>query len=88
MFLLQKGGGSSGGSGSGSGDSGSGSGSGNGSTPGPHDEVDFSQCFEDTAILYGVCLVVWVLGGLQFIFASYHRRKIPINLPHIAKLVS
>ena len=82
MYLLQTGG-SSGGN-----DSGSGSDSGNGNTPGLHDEEDFSQCFEDTAILYGVCLVAWVLGGLQFIFASHSQRKLPINPLHIAKLVS
>ena len=31
-----------------------------------HDEVDFSLCFEDTAILYGICTVFWVLAGLSF----------------------
>ena len=31
-----------------------------------HDEVDFSLCFEDTAILYGICTVFWVLAGFSF----------------------
>lgn len=68
----------------GSGNSGSGSGSSNGS----HDEVDFSLCFEDTAILYGVCLVAWILAGFQFVCAPYHRKNLPFSLLHIAKIVS
>ena len=31
-----------------------------------HDEVDFSLCFEDTAILYGICTVFWVLAEFSF----------------------
>ena len=68
---------------------GSGSGSGSSSSSANlHDEVDFSQCFEDTAILYGVCLVAWVLGGLTFLCAPYHRKSLRISSLHLAKLVS
>ena len=77
---------SSGGSG-GSGAGYNGSGSGSGSSSGCHDEVDFTLCFEDTAVLYGVCLVAWVLGGLAFLCAPYHRKRLRISYLHLAKIV-
>lgn len=65
-----------------------GSSSNNSSNNGTSDVVDFTLCFEDTAILYGVCMVVWILAGFSFICASYHRRGIRISLLHLAKIVS
>ena len=31
-----------------------------------HDEVDLSQCFQDTAVLYYICVMLWVLAALRF----------------------
>ena len=32
-----------------------------------HGSLDFTPCFEDTAILYVVCVVFWVLAGFSFL---------------------
>ena len=53
-----------------------------------HDVVDFPLCFTDTAILYAVCVVMWVLAGVEFCFPPHIRPKIPINPLNISKLVS
>ena len=44
-----------------------------------HDEVDFSLCFEDTAIFYGICTTFWVLAGFSF-FRGNQGLKPPLNL--------
>ena len=33
-----------------------------------YDEVDLSLCFEDTAILYAICIIFWLLAALWFVF--------------------
>ena len=53
-----------------------------------HDEVDFSLCFEDTAILYGICLTFWVLSGLSFFRGNGLRPKLDFGIQHALKLVS
>ena len=58
----------------------------NGSTS-CHDEVDFSLCFEDTAILYGICLTFWVLAGLSFFRGNGLRPKLDFGPLHASKLV-
>ena len=58
------------------------------SSNGSHDEVDFSLCFEDTAILYGVCLVVWILAAFVAVCAPYQRKSLPLSLLHLGKIVS
>ena len=52
-----------------------------------HDEVDFSLCFEDTAILYGICVTFWVLSGLSFCRGNGLRPKLDFGLLHASKLV-
>lgn len=37
-----------------------------------HDEVDLSLCFEDTAILYGISVLLWLLAVAEF---SYSKRR-------------
>ena len=53
-----------------------------------HDEVDFSLCFEDTAILYGICLVFWVLAGFSFCRGNGLKPRLDFGPLHIIKLVS
>ena len=52
-----------------------------------HDEADFSLCFEDTAILYGICLTFWVLAGLSFFRGNGLRPKLDFGPLHASKLV-
>ena len=40
-----------------------------------HDEVDLSLCFEDTAILYGICAAFMILAGFYFFFGNNHQRN-------------
>lgn len=44
-----------------------------------HDEVDFSLCFEDTAILYSICAIFWLLAGLELLFLKSARPRISFN---------
>ncbi|XP_065898603.1 multidrug resistance-associated protein 1-like isoform X2 [Dysidea avara] len=37
-----------------------------------HDEVDLAQCFQDTAVLYSICVIFWVLAALRFVFLTRH----------------
>ena len=53
-----------------------------------HDSVDLPICFTDTAILYGVCVLMWLLAGVEFIFRRHQYPRIPWNLVNISKLVS
>ena len=52
-----------------------------------HDEVDFSLCFEDTAILYGICITFWFLAGLSFFRGNGLRPKLDFGPLHASKLV-
>jgi len=53
-----------------------------------HDEVDFSLCFEDTAILYSILLFLWIAAGV-LILGSYsgYKTEIKFNFLHCLKLV-
>ena len=53
-----------------------------------HDHVDLSLCFEDTAILYGICALFWILAGFKFLCGNNVKPSIRFNLLHMAKLVS
>lgn len=54
-----------------------------------HDYVDFSLCFEDTAMLYGALLLCWVVAGLMFLFGrNNYQLSLPFSLIHATKLVS
>ena len=52
-----------------------------------HDEVDFSLCFEDTAILYGICTVFWVLAGFSFCRGNGLKPRLDFGVLHGSKLV-
>ena len=52
-----------------------------------HDEVDFSLCFEDAAILYGICAIFWVLAGLSFFRGNGLRPRLDFGVLHASKLV-
>ena len=52
-----------------------------------HDEVDFSLCFEDTAILYGICTTFWVLSGFSFFRGNGLKPGLDFGLLHVSKLV-
>ena len=48
-----------------------------------HDEVDLSQCFQDTAVLYSICVVLWVLAALRFFF---YTRRPPLSFTWLSFL--
>ena len=52
-----------------------------------HDEVDFSLCFEDTAILYGICATFWLLSGFSFFRGNGLKPRLDLGLLHASKLV-
>ena len=52
-----------------------------------HDEVDFSLCFEDTAILFGICVIFWVLAGLTFCHGFGIKPSLDFGPLHAIKLV-
>ena len=54
---------------------------------GCHDSVDFSLCFEDSAILYVISIVFLVVAGFSFCGNS-QRPKLSVGLLHAFKLVS
>ena len=53
-----------------------------------YDEVDFSLCFEDTAILYGICTTFWVLAGFSFFRGNGFKPGLDFGVLHAIKLVS
>ena len=54
-----------------------------------HDYVDLSVCFEDTAILIGICVIFWMLAGLKFLVTSCSQAKtLPYSKLHACKQVS
>ena len=53
-----------------------------------HDGVDLSVCFEDSAVLYAICIFLWVFAGLEFLLGRNSiKPKIYFNLLHALKLV-
>ena len=53
-----------------------------------HDGVDLSACFEDSAVLYAICIFLWVFAGLEFLLGRNSiKPKIYFNLLHAVKLV-
>ena len=52
-----------------------------------HDGVDLPLCFEDTAILYGICAVFLVLAACSFMCGNSLKAKLTIGLLHSIKLV-
>ena len=54
-----------------------------------HDYVDLSVCFEDTAILIGICVIFWLLAGLKFLVTTCTpaTRPLPFSRLHASKLV-
>ncbi|CAI8018869.1 Multidrug resistance-associated protein 1 [Geodia barretti] len=54
-----------------------------------HDYVDLSVCFEDTAILIGICVIFWLLAGLMFLVTTCTpvTRPLPFSRLHASKLL-
>ena len=52
-----------------------------------HDKVDLSLCFEDTAILFGICAVFWVLAGLTCCHRNSIKPSLDFGFLHAIKLV-
>ena len=52
-----------------------------------YDEVDLSLCFEDTAILYAICIIFWLLAALRFVFYT-KQPPLPFSKLNVTKTVS
>ena len=52
-----------------------------------HDEVDLTLCFQETAILYGICVTFWLLAGFEFITRRRRRPVTPFNPLNITRIV-
>ena len=52
-----------------------------------HDEVDLSQCFQDTAVLYSICVIFWILAALRFVFLA-RRPPLSYSWLSVTKMVS
>lgn len=53
-----------------------------------HDGVDLPLCFTETAVLYGVCVLMWLMASLEFFFTRNRRPKVPFNPLNVTKMVS
>ena len=54
-----------------------------------HDSVDVSLCFEDTTILIGICVIFWLLAGLDFLVSTCSTTKsLPYSRVHACKQVT
>jgi hypothetical protein len=55
------------------------------------DVMDFTLCFEDTAILYGICVIFWVLAGFSFLCGGdvikHASSALPCGSLHVVKVV-
>ena len=52
------------------------------------DEVDLTRCFEDTAILYGISIIFWLLAGLEFCCYRPGKPRLKLGRLSITKTVS
>eukprot|EP00731_Ephydatia_muelleri_P028692 Em0020g336a len=53
-----------------------------------HDRYDVTLCFEDTAILCGICIIFWILVGLKFVFGKQRKKTIiPRNKLNMLKML-
>jgi hypothetical protein len=51
------------------------------------DSVDFSLCFQDTAILYAIVVIFWILSAVNFLCANGNKPSIPFNWKNVTKIV-
>ena len=52
-----------------------------------YDEVDLSRCFQETAVLYTICVIFWILAFLRF--CCYVKQPyLSYSWLNIAKIVS
>eukprot|EP00117_Sycon_ciliatum_P046046 scpid33667/ scgid33028/ Multidrug resistance-associated protein 1; ATP-binding cassette sub-family C member 1; Leukotriene C(4) transporter len=60
------------------------------SPPAVSGTVDFTPCFEDTAIVWGVCAFLWVFGALRFVVTNVTGSGsfIVVSKLHKVKLIS
>ena len=52
-----------------------------------YDEVDLLLGFEDTAILYVICIIFWLLAALRFVFYT-KQPSLPFSKLNVTKIVS
>ena len=54
-----------------------------------HDEVDLTLCFQDTVILYGICVMFLVLALLECVVTKRNRRpSVQFSVLNVTKIVS
>ena len=46
------------------------------------------MCFEDTAVLIGICTLFWLLAGIKFLVPNGLKSSLPLSILHICKLVN
>lgn len=52
-----------------------------------HDRVDLTLCFEDTAVLGGICALLWLLAGAFFVCGNSFKPPLRWSPLHAANLV-
>lgn len=50
-------------------------------------DVDLSLCFEDTAVLYGICALFWLMVAMELICSPYPRPRIRHNWLNITRML-
>ena len=51
-----------------------------------YDRLDLTLCFEDTAVLGGICVIFWLLAGVLFLCGSRAKPALQWSLLHLANL--
>ena len=52
-----------------------------------HDEVDLSRYFQETAVLYTICVIFWILAALRF-YCYVKLPHLPYSWLNVTKIVS
>ena len=53
-----------------------------------HDEVDITQCFNDTAVLYSIAVIFLVFTFIKFLCGRGNKPAIPFSYLNVIKIVS
>ena len=53
-----------------------------------HDNVDLPLCFQDTAVLYSILTVFWLLAAIKFLCGDTTKPAVPFSWLNIVKSVS
>ena len=52
------------------------------------DEVGITECFEDTAVFYGIAIFFWFFAAMRFMCGRDNKPGIPFNCLNVLKSVS